>query len=86
MSSNLVTTASNAFKLSDSHALIIPKEHDPFKLTLEIFEEIFDVALKWVARSGDLFNVKEIYPFMAWDVMPHSGASQIHTHLHAFVG
>ena len=75
-----VYVAANAFKMQSYHALFIPKQHNPLMMTLEDYKALFEIANIWFDKIS--------YPYaaMTWDVLPHAGASQIHTHLQGFVG
>ena len=75
-----VYVAANAFKMQSYHALFIPKQHNPLLMNLEDYKSLFEIANIWFDKIS--------YPYaaMTWDVLPHAGASQIHTHMQGFVG
>ncbi|XP_054750031.2 uncharacterized protein LOC129255725 [Lytechinus pictus] len=77
-------TASNTFKYDAYHALIILKNHHPFKFSEEQFLDMFDVAMKWFLKVHSTDKQYE-YPQLMWDTLPKASASQIHPHAQASV-
>eukprot|EP00094_Tigriopus_californicus_P010730 TCALIF_10349-PA protein Name:"Protein of unknown function" AED:0.08 eAED:0.05 QI:109/1/0.5/1/1/1/4/0/419 len=85
LETKLVALASNAFKLSDYHALIIPKNHNVLALTKQTINESLSLAQEWFGRVH-LDVPDQTHPHLLFDAMPHAGASQVHPHFHAFLG
>ena len=97
--SNLGSSAANAFKLNDFHALVIPKVHDVTQMTFNTYSEAFDIAKQWFQRvlEEDMVDggsnarkkrqkVVHDFPVLTFDSMPHAGVSQIHPHFQIMAG
>ena len=44
-----------------------------------------NIAVKWFRKVHELTKT-HTHPMMAWDIMPHAGASQVHPHFQGFLG
>ena len=82
---NLSYTSANTFKYDKWHGLILARKHNPLTLNQEEFVDMFSTALNWYKEVKKLDkNAK--YPSLMWDVMPKSGASQVHPHFQTSLG
>ena len=86
LSNDYATVAGNAFKLQDFNALFIFKQHNPLKLTFQDYNGLFKLANQWFAAVAESSLDGHDHPMIAWDSLPASGASQVHAHLHGFLG
>lgn len=73
-------TASNLTKFDGFHGLVIFKDHDPFKFSLEKISDYIDTSLKWFKKANEV-DKKAIYPFFIWNCLWKAGASIVHGHL-----
>ncbi|KAL7677036.1 hypothetical protein ACOME3_003284 [Neoechinorhynchus agilis] len=74
-------TAANAFKYEKHHDLIVARRHNPFDLNVNEFIDLLLLSVRWTEKRSRR-SKESLYPSVVWDIMPKSGASQIHTHLH----
>jgi hypothetical protein len=86
LSNKRIMVAANAFKLQDFHALFIPIKHNPLSLEYEDFRDLFSIAGDWFGKVQKVSSSGHSHPMLAWDSLPHAGASQLHTHMHGFMG
>ena len=80
------SVGANAFKLQDYNALFIFKEHNPLKLELQDYSSIFQLANQWFKLAAGTSKEGHDQPTISWDSLPPSGGSQIHGHMHGFLG
>ena len=86
LSNQRVIVAANAFKLQDFNALFIFKQHNPLKLTYEDYAALFQLANQWFALASKSSKYGHDHPMISWDSLPPSGGSQVHGHMHGFLG
>ena len=86
LSNDYATVAGNAFKLQDYNALFIFKQHNPLKLTFQDYDGLFKLANEWFSSVEESSSEGHDHPIIAWDSLPSSGGSQIHAHMHGFLG
>lgn len=82
---DLSYTAANTFKYDKWHGLILCRKHNPLELTNEDIKDMFSIAINWFKKVNGL-DSKAQYPEILWDVMPKSGASQVHPHFQLSLG
>lgn len=82
---NLSYSAANTFKYDKWHGLILARSHNPLTLKKEEFIDMFDLALTWY-KEVKKQDKDAKYPALLWDVMPKSGASQVHPHFQTSFG
>eukprot|EP00112_Aurelia_sp_Birch-Aquarium-sp1_P024870 Seg803.6 transcript_id=Seg803.6/GoldUCD/mRNA.D3Y31 product="hypothetical protein" protein_id=Seg803.6/GoldUCD/D3Y31 len=76
---------SNTFKIEKYHGMILLRQHNPSKFSMEQFLDSMNLASKWYDKVHGLVpdhNFRHIY----WDVYPKASASQVHPHLHILLG
>lgn len=78
-------TASNIAKYDVWSSLVIFKNHDPLKFTLEELSDYIDTGFHWFDK---VFQTDETYkcPFFVWNCLYKAGASQIHGHAQILMG
>ena len=86
LSNQRVNVAANAFKLQDFNALFIFKQHNPLKLIYEDYAALFKLANQWFALASKSSKYGHDHPMISWDSLPPSGGSQVHGHMHGFLG
>ena len=86
LSNQHAIAAANSFKLQDFNALFIFKQHNPLKLTNEDYTGMFKLANQWFNLAAKSSRYGHDHPIMSWDSLPPSGGSQIHAHMHGFLG
>lgn len=72
-------TSANTFKYDKWHSLILSRKHNPLTLTQEDILDMFNIAIQWFKKVYKLDKTAQC-PAILWDVMPKSGASQVHPH------
>ena len=86
LSNQHAIAAANSFKLQDFNALFIFQQHNPLKLTYEDYAGMFKLANQWFELAAKSSRYGHDHPIMSWDSLPPSGGSQIHAHMHGFLG
>lgn len=81
----LSITASNVAKYDGLHSVVIMNEHNPLAWTQERLSDAFDTAQKWLAEAHRECPTA-VYPFIMWNCLPRSGASQLHAHMQVALG
>lgn len=82
---NLSYTSANTFKYDKWHGLILSRNHNPVALSKPEFLDMFNTAILWFKKVRTLDN-NALHPAVLWDVMPKSGASQVHPHFQLSIG
>ena len=72
-------TASNLFKITRNHGLVLFKHHEPLAFSLEQLGGLLDAAQKWVHNTHAACP-EALHPLLMWNSGPRSGASQYHGH------
>jgi hypothetical protein len=75
-------TASNVAKYDGLHAVIIFKQHNPLEWTAAQLNDVFTTAARWLETAVQA-QPQAVYPFIMWNCLTRSGASQIHAHMQA---
>lgn len=75
-------TASNVAKYDGLHAVIIMNDHNPLEWSQERLSDGLDTARRWLIEAHRS-RPSAIYPFVMWNCLPRSGASQLHAHMQA---
>ncbi len=78
-------TASNVAKYDGLHSVVIMKAHNPLDWTEERVSDAFSTAKQWLAEAHRE-RPAAIYPFIMWNCLPRSGASQQHAHMQVALG
>lgn len=86
LSNRRIFVAANAFKMQDYHALFVPAKHNPLSLEKDDFIDLFAIASEWASMVIKDSKDGHSHPVLIWDSLPHAGASQVHAHMHGFVG
>ena len=73
-------TAANLTKYDGWHSLIIFAEHNPLKYGREEILDYLNLAVEWFRRVRRE-DSNAVFPFLLWNCLWRSGASQIHGHL-----
>ncbi|XP_067683776.1 uncharacterized protein [Haliotis asinina] len=84
LESSMSYTASNTFKMEKWHALFMFKKHHPLNWNKAEFMDLMRLSQEWFKVAHQRDPIAQ-YPQMVWDLLPHSGASQIHPHVHGFL-
>ena len=82
---SLSITASNVAKYDGLHSVVVMREHDPLAWTPERVADAFETAQRWLAEAHRE-HPTAIYPFVMWNCLPRSGASQLHAHMQVTLG
>ncbi len=81
----LSITASNVAKYDGLHSVVIMNEHNPLAWSQERVADAFETAKSWLGEAHQ-DRVEAIYPFIMWNCLPRSGASQMHAHMQVALG
>jgi hypothetical protein len=73
------TTAANLAKYDVWSSLVIFRDHDPLKFTLEEFSDYLNTSFAWFEAVNN-HSPQFKFPFFVWNCLPRAGASQIHGH------
>lgn len=73
-------TASNLFKITRHHGLVLFKHHHPLEVSREQLGGLLDAAQQWVHRTHACSPDDAQWPLLMWNTGPRSGASQYHGH------
>jgi len=73
------TTAANIAKYDGWHSLIIPRKHNPLKLSLKELLDGFKTAVQWFKRVNRE-DSRAVFPYLIWNCLWRAGASQNHSH------
>ena len=74
-------TAANVAKYDALHGILIFNEHNPFIYNQEEFSDYMETGFNWFMQMYYRFKQAAAFPFLMWNCMPRSGASQIHGHM-----
>ena len=75
-------SASNLFKISKHHGMVLFKHHDPLTFSEEQLEGLLAAAQGWVhAAAAAAPEEHPLHPILIWNALPRSGASQFHGHV-----
>ena len=77
-------TAGNVARYDGLHAVVIFQQHNPLAWTAAELGDAFTTAARWLAVAHQA-RPQAVYPFIMWNCLPRSGASQIHAHMQATV-
>ncbi|HUS13428.1 MAG TPA: hypothetical protein VM536_00220 [Chloroflexia bacterium] len=80
-----VITASNVAKYDGLHAVVIRNQHHPLDWSADEVADACDTAWRWI-QEAHRTNRTAVYPFLMWNCLPRSGASQLHAHMQATLG
>ena len=72
-------TASNLFKITANHGLVLFKHHEPLEFTLPQLGGLLEAGQKWVHNTHAACP-EAGHPLLMWNSGPRSGASQYHGH------
>ncbi|XP_066980464.1 uncharacterized protein [Macrobrachium rosenbergii] len=72
---------SNTFKVEAWHSMVITKQHHPTNMSKEVVVNLLKESMSWVYEVSQK-DPQYIYTNIAWDILHHAGASQIHPHFH----
>jgi hypothetical protein len=72
-------TASNLFKITRNHGLVLFKHHEPLEFSLEQLSSLLVAAQQWVHNTHAACP-EALHPLLMWNSGPRSGASQYHGH------
>jgi len=72
-------TAANLAKYDVWSSLVIFKNHNPLKFSLEEFSDYLETGFTWF-QSVNMHSPQFRFPFFIWNCLPRAGASQIHGH------
>ena len=75
-------TASNVAKYDGLHGVIIFHDHNPLDWSAEGLADVFTTAERWLDAAAGACPTA-VYPFLMWNCLPRSGASQVHGHMQA---
>jgi hypothetical protein len=75
-------TASNVARYDGLHAVVIFQRHHPLEWTAAELTDAFATAARWLEAAHQV-RPAAVYPFIMWNCLPRSGASQIHAHMQA---
>jgi len=82
---NHSATSANLFKIQGPYnGLVLMFEHSYLDLTGPMFGDMFSVARRWFQRASNQ-DGRAKYPSIAWDLLRHAGASQVHPHFHLYL-
>lgn len=77
-------TAGNVARYDGQHAVVIFQQHNPLQWTAAELGDAFTTAARWLVAAHQA-RPQAVYPFIMWNCLPRSGASQIHAHMQATV-
>jgi len=77
-------TAINAAGYNSNNGMIIFRNWNPLKFTLQNFSDWIGLASEWFKKKR-AEDVALEYPFLMWNCLEKSGASQIHGHMHMLI-
>lgn len=72
-------TAANLAKYDVWSSLVIFRDHNPLKFTLEEFSDYLDTGFAWFEAVNN-HSPQFRFPFFVWNCLPRAGASQVHGH------
>ena len=72
-------TASNLFKITGHHGLVLFKHHAPLEFTAPQLGGLLSAAQGWV-HAAHAATPAAAHPLLLWNALPRSGASQFHGH------
>ncbi|MCS6842345.1 MAG: hypothetical protein NZ699_11430 [Roseiflexus sp.] len=73
-------TASNIAKYDGWHGLVVFDEPHPLRFNRDQFADYLEVALRWLV-AAHRHDPQAIYPMIAWNCLPRSGATIAHGHM-----
>lgn len=73
-------SASNLFKATQHHGLLLFKHHHPLQFSEEALGGLLDVAQRWVHQTHAHHPGDALHPMLLWNCGPRAGASQYHGH------
>jgi hypothetical protein len=73
-------TASNLFKFTAHHGLVLFKHHDPVAFTEPQLGGLLAAAQGWAHAAHGAHPDTARHPTLLWNALPRSGASQFHGH------
>lgn len=82
---SLSITASNVAKYDGLHSVVIMREHNPLTWTRERVADALGTAVRWL-EEAHRDHPTAAYPFIMWNCLPRSGASQLHAHMQVTLG
>jgi hypothetical protein len=75
-------SASNLFKISKHHGLVLFKHHDPLQFSEEQLAGLLEASQGWVHAAAAAHPEEHpLHPLLIWNALPRSGASQFHGHV-----
>jgi hypothetical protein len=77
-------TASNVAKCDGWHGLVIFDEPHPLRFDQPQLRDYLDTAWRWII-AANARDPEAIYPLIAWNCLPKSGATQMHGHMQIFL-
>ena len=79
-------TAANMFRLSGpNNGLVLSRRHHLLELGEEELEGLMSCCQAWYSAVHRT-DGRLVAPMMVWDSLAHSGASQVHPHIQAWLG
>ncbi|MBI4296935.1 MAG: hypothetical protein HY676_00200 [Chloroflexi bacterium] len=79
-------SAANIAKYDGLHAMIVIEgEHNPLVVSWKHFDDMLDVAWRWLAAAHKADSSAR-YPFFLWNCLWRAGATLIHTHSQVMLG
>ena len=79
-------SAANIAKYDGLHAMIVIEgEHNPLAVSWEHFDDMMDVARRWL-EAAHRADPQARYPFFLWNCLWRAGATLIHTHSQVMLG
>ena len=73
-------TASNLFKITRHHGLVLFKHHNPLECSRAQMGSLLDASQRWVHQTHASSPHDALWPLLMWNSGPRSGASQFHPH------
>lgn len=73
-------TASNIAKYDGWHGLVVFDEPHPLRFNRDQVADYLEVALRWL-EAAHWRDPQAIYPMIAWNCLPRSGATIVHGHM-----
>ena len=75
-------SASNLFKISKHHGMVLFKHHDPLAFSEEQLAGLLEASQGWVHAAAAAHPEEHpLHPLLIWNALPRSGASQFHGHV-----